>query len=458
MKKTMIAIACATSVVCASGLLAKGGMVRFFSKTSIMDIEGVTKTAVSSLDLDSGKIVIKSRNTTYIFPDKLMQEHFNENYMESEKFPVSSFSGTVTAMDHDAFNAGKKVTVVVDGILDVHGVGKHYRSLAYLQKGQNGAVVGDTKFFVKMADHGIKIPSVVAANLCDSMQMKTPLFLLLLCLATAHAQDLDAALESVAPSDEPVQATFKGIRVVESQSVETTQKGVLNGTISHRFGQYATGFDNLYGLDFASMRIGLDYGFAAGTDIGFERSTNDGKPIDLFLKQRLIRQTTTGSVPLSITWYAAGYMMTKTGQGLPYDLSFERRLSSTNQLIMARKFTEDLSLQVSPTMVTRQLRPNNGDGEVALGIGLGGRYKVAQRIAITAETTPMFYGVSKTWDPACALGIDIETGGHVFQLFISNSTFISEDRMYTQTKTGPHTALDVNTLSLGFNITRGYSL
>jgi len=171
MKKTMIAIACATSVVSASGLLAKGGMVRFFSKTSIMDIEGVTKTAVSSLDLDSGKIVIKSRNTTYIFPDKLMQEHFNENYMESEKFPVSSFSGTVTAMDHDAFNAGKKVTVVVDGILDVHGVGKHYRSLAYLQKGQNGAVVGDTKFFVKMADHGIKIPSVVAANLCDSMEI-----------------------------------------------------------------------------------------------------------------------------------------------------------------------------------------------------------------------------------------------------------------------------------------------
>jgi len=171
MKKAIFVVACAASAVCASGMLAKTGMVRFFSKTSIMDIEGVTKTAVSSLDLDSGKIAIKSRNTTYQFPDKLMQEHFNENYMESTKFPTSSFSGTIIGINREAFDAGQKVTVIVDGQLDVHGVSKHYRAPGYLQKGPDGSVTGDTKFFVKMVDHGIKVPSVVAANLCDSMEI-----------------------------------------------------------------------------------------------------------------------------------------------------------------------------------------------------------------------------------------------------------------------------------------------
>jgi hypothetical protein len=288
--------------------------------------------------------------------------------------------------------------------------------------------------------------------------MKIHKLILALLPLAAFGDDLDSVLATSAPATEPVTATFKSIRVVESQSVETTRKGELNGTISHRFGQFGLGGDDLWGLDFASMRLGLDYGFTDWTDVGFERATNDGKPIDLFLKQRLLRQTENGSVPLSVTWYSAGYMMTKTGQGLPYDLTFERRLSSTSQLIMARKFNQDLSLQVSPTLVTRQLRPNNGDGEVALGVGFSGRYKLTQRFAITGETTPMFYGVSQTWDPACALGVDIETGGHVFQLFVSNSTFISEDRMYTQTKTGSRTALDPSTLSFGFNITRGYAL
>ena len=288
--------------------------------------------------------------------------------------------------------------------------------------------------------------------------MKTSLFLLGLCAAIASAQDLDAALEASAPANEPVQATFKSIRVVQSQSVETSQKGVLNMSISHRFGQFSAGLVDAYGLDFGRIRLGLDYGFTDWLDIGLERSTNEGKPADLWAKARLLRQTTSGNIPLSVTWFGAGYLMTKTGAGLGYDLTLERRFSSVNQLIVARKFNEELSLQVSPTMVTRQLRPFNNDGEVSLGVVVGGRYKLAQRVAITAETSPMFYGTNITWDPACALGVDIETGGHVFQLYLSNSTFLSEDRMYTQTKTGTHTALDPNFFALGFNITRGYSL
>jgi len=173
MKKTFFAIACAATAACASGMLAKNGMVRFFSTTPIENIEGVSSTAVSSLNLDSSKISIKARNTTFLFPDKLMQEHFNENYMESEKFPVSSFVGTFTGMNKEAFDAGKRVTVIVDGKLDVHGVAKQYRTTGYLQKAPDGSVSGDTKFFVKMIDHGIKIPTMVAAKMADSMEIST---------------------------------------------------------------------------------------------------------------------------------------------------------------------------------------------------------------------------------------------------------------------------------------------
>jgi len=163
--------------------------------------------------------------------------------------------------------------------------------------------------------------------------MKIHTFLLALLPMTGFGDELDQALESSAPANEPVPATFKSLRVVQSQSVETTQKGVLNLTISHRFGPAGTMLDGFFGLDFARIRLGLDYGITDWTDIGIERSNNDGKPIDLFLKQRLLRQSTSGSIPLSLTWYSAGYLMMDMGNAWPYKLPFSDRFSSTHQII-----------------------------------------------------------------------------------------------------------------------------
>ncbi|HXP91396.1 MAG TPA: DUF5777 family beta-barrel protein [Fibrobacteria bacterium] len=280
--------------------------------------------------------------------------------------------------------------------------------------------------------------------------MKIQAILLALLPLAAFGDDLDSALEVAAPSNQPVEATFKSLRVVQSQSVETTHQGVLNFTISHRFGPAGTGPGSFFGLDFARIRLGLDYGITDWTDAGIERSNNDGNPVDLFLKQRLLRQTTSGNIPLSLTWYSAGYVMTDAQNGAPFNLPFVDRLSSTHQLIVARKFSEDLSLQIAPTLVTREFRPFDADKPVSAGVEIGGRYKLTSRFALTAEAAPMFYGVANTWTPAFAGGVDIETGGHVFQLFLSNSAWLSEDRMYTQTSGG--------NLALSFNITRGFDL
>src|ERR1035437_2483752 len=171
MKTPIFATLALLGTVHAASLIAKNGFARFFSVTKMENIEGVSQTAVSTLDLDSGKIAIKARNSTFIFPEKLMQEHFNENYMESEKCPVSAFYGTVTGIDKSVLDAGKIVPVTVAGDLDVHGVKKHYTTTGTLQKGSNGSVSGETKFHVKIADHGIKVPSIVMAKIADSMEI-----------------------------------------------------------------------------------------------------------------------------------------------------------------------------------------------------------------------------------------------------------------------------------------------
>ena len=172
MKKTMLIAALALlGTVQAAPMIATNGYVRFFSVTKMENIEGVCQTAVSSLDLETGKIAIKARNTTFVFPDKLMQEHFNENYMESDKYPVSSFSGTVSGFDRDALDQGKKVAAVIDGDLDVHGITKHYHTQGSLLKAADGAVAGETLFHVKISDHGIKVPSILTATIADSMEL-----------------------------------------------------------------------------------------------------------------------------------------------------------------------------------------------------------------------------------------------------------------------------------------------
>lgn len=261
--------------------------------------------------------------------------------------------------------------------------------------------------------------------------------------------DMDKLLEQAAPANQPVSATFKSIHVVQSHSVETSGKGVLDLVISHQFGPLQNGPEGGFGLDMASIRLGVDYGFTDWLDLGLERSNNLGKPVDLFGKLRLLRQNTSGSVPLSATWLSMAFLETRTGAGLDYDLDWQRRFSSLHQLIVARKFSERISLQVSPTLVQRDLVPTSDDDGVAIGVGLAGRCKLTSRLALTAEVTPMLTGVNKNVDPEFGIGLDVETGGHVFQVRLSNSTWLSEDRLYTRTWNAP---------SLGFNLSRAFDL
>jgi polyisoprenoid-binding protein YceI len=172
MTKTFI-----SSIVLLSGLslaasqVAKDGWVEFYSTTPMETIQAATTTAVSKFDPVTGALSIRMRNTTFAFANKLMQEHFNENYMESEKFPVSGFDGTVKDLDAAALDAGKKLQVTIEGSLDVHGVKKHRAIPATLWKLPDGTVHGECVFPVKMADHGIKIPSLLTKKFTEEMRV-----------------------------------------------------------------------------------------------------------------------------------------------------------------------------------------------------------------------------------------------------------------------------------------------
>lgn len=148
---------------------SRNASISFFSSTVVEDIEGKSGTASSALDVKSGNIIFKVYNNSFQFKKKLMQEHFNENYMESEKYPTSEFKGKINEPLDISKPGSRKVTV--EGILSIHGVGQTYRTTADLVT-ENGGITAKAVFKVKIADHDIKIPSLVFKNIAEFVEVR----------------------------------------------------------------------------------------------------------------------------------------------------------------------------------------------------------------------------------------------------------------------------------------------
>lgn len=150
-------------------LISKNASISFFSSTPAEDIEGKSNTANSALDIKSGNILVKVSNTSFQFKKKLMQEHFNENYMESDKYPVSTFKGKIT--ENVDLSKDGTYNVTIDGTLDVHGVTKAYQTKAILVV-EKGTVTAKTAFNIKIADHKIEIPSIVFTKIAETVNVR----------------------------------------------------------------------------------------------------------------------------------------------------------------------------------------------------------------------------------------------------------------------------------------------
>ena len=263
-----------------------------------------------------------------------------------------------------------------------------------------------------------------------------------------------------------ITATFKTTRLIDGHSVENTAKGVLDFKISHRFGPFSSGPSESFGFDEAKMRIGFDYGITNRLMIGIGRSTDQGKICDGFLKWKIVRQSTGKvNVPVTIN-YIAGVALQSASIPTPVDsvaqlqlkhfkAHYSNRLSFVHQFIIGRKFSEALSLQIMPTLVHRNFSQDGGPNNV-YAIGIGGRQKLNKRTSFNAE---YYYQLPESKVPGSknvlSLGFDIETGGHVFQLQITNSMSMTESTFITGNKNGSRPN---GGMRFGFNISRVFSL
>ncbi|HEX5167856.1 MAG TPA: DUF5777 family beta-barrel protein [Cyclobacteriaceae bacterium] len=286
--------------------------------------------------------------------------------------------------------------------------------------------------------------------------MRHFLFVLgLFLFVSAHAQDdlLSDLEKSQANETDYVIQTFKGTRVVNGHSIETKPAGNLEFIISHRFGPVNSGSYELWGLDASTIRLGLEYGITDELGVGVGRSSWD-KSYDMYLKYKILRQATgANSFPFTMTLLGSTqYMTLKDVSTEGYSSS--DRLSYAFQALIARKFSS-FSFQVAPIWVHRNRVDESITSNDIIALGLGLRAKITRSVAIHAEYYPRLN--EKDDSPfynAIGFGIDIETGGHVFQLVFTNSVGMMERIMVTET-------IDDfwdGGIRFGFNITRTFQL
>lgn len=247
-------------------------------------------------------------------------------------------------------------------------------------------------------------------------------------------------------------ATFKTVRLVNGQSIELPAPGVLQLIIAHRFGRVNGGFYELFGLDQANMRLGFEYGLSPHLTLGIGRVTRQ-KTYDGFVKYKLLRQS-TGKRVMPITLAGLSSVSVNTLRNPSRFTIFAYRLTYVTQLLAARKFSDRLSLQLMPSFVHRNVVSTTAESNGVFLIGAGGRFKVSGSVTINAEYYYPLPGQlgSGIYHPL-SIGVDIETGGHVFQLIFSNSEDMTDNLYLTETD-GRWSMGDIH---FGFNLMRVFT-
>lgn len=249
--------------------------------------------------------------------------------------------------------------------------------------------------------------------------------------------------------------TFRDTRIVNGHSVETNNEGVGKFIISHRFGLLSSGVKDFFGLDQSTIRIGMDYGLTDWLTLGAGRSSLE-KTVDGFVKARILRQSSgERNMPVTLTGFSSIAINT-----LPFAVParknyFSSRLVYSYQILLARKFSDDLSIQLMPALVHRNLVSVSSEKNDVLSCGAALRYQLTRNWALSGE---YYYVLPDQLNPgmynAVALGFELETRGHVFQFQFGNARGMIEKFFITETRADA-TEGDFH---FGFNITRDFKL
>ena len=275
-------------------------------------------------------------------------------------------------------------------------------------------------------------------------------FIIFICFQSTYAQDLLSMLES---DDKEVQITtsiFKDNRIVNAQSSKQTSKGEFKFLIQHRFGTLNSGFYNLWGIDFSNVRFGLDYGVSERLVFSLGRSSYS-KQFDASVKLNIMRQS--NYFPFVLSAYSSVFLI-HPSESERNETNFDllNKISFSNQLIFARKFSSNFSFVILPTHIHLNSFESATSAD-PLFIGVGGRYKVTKKVSVNSEYFYALGTMTESHQNMLSVGVDIETGGHVFSLHLSNSRGMNEHAFLTQT-TGQWLDGDIY---FGFNISRVFS-
>lgn len=287
-------------------------------------------------------------------------------------------------------------------------------------------------------------------------------FCLVFGLAPVYAQqDLLDELEETAPAQTDLTiATFKSTRLVSGHSVETNAQGVLQFLVGHRFGRFNEGPRNLFGLDNASIRLGFSYGILENLNVEIGRSSFE-KTYDASLKWRFLRQKTGAKpFPFTATGISAVYLAGQAWSNPDRANLASSRYAYHYALLLARKFGRSFSLQLMPTLVHRNLVLTAADQNTVFSMGAGASLKITPSLRLNAEYyyIPTNQIVSLVGGEqvrnAFSIGVDLETGGHVFQMHLTNSRGMTE-RFLVGGTTGDW--LDGG-IHFGFNVSRVFTV
>ena len=259
----------------------------------------------------------------------------------------------------------------------------------------------------------------------------TVLFALLHFGVIFAQDDLLKELEADKPKKKDIElSAFKGMQICTMQSTKMAAKGEFYFLISHRFGDLTNGLDNFFGLDNALTKIGGLYGVTNGLTLGFSRQTYH-KIYELTVKYKFANQEVDG-FPFTIVGFNTLDINSELKTALYPDLKFNNRLAFTTQLPISRKFSESFSLQINPIYVHKNLYDIATEKKDQVLLGIGGRYKLTKRLSLNAEYARLLGKVSdKIYNDPLTVGLDIETGGHVFQLVFSNSQPMNDVSYFT---------------------------
>lgn len=289
--------------------------------------------------------------------------------------------------------------------------------------------------------------------------MKKILLTLLFPLISFSQDDLLKDIE-VVDSDQVVTSAFKSLKIVNLESTKLASKGDFYFVVAHRFDYFNNGFEDFFGLDNANTQLKFLYGVNEWLTVHLARSSFQ-KTYDLAAKYRLVSQKENGT-PFTIVGFNSIAINSELKEKDYPKLKFENRLSYVAQILISRKFSEKLSLQLAPTFFHENtlrdildtnnlpVLPNPQDNS-QFAVGIGGRYKLTNRWSINADYAAHLNRASSaiTKNPL-SIGVDLETGGHVFQMHFTNARAMHEAGFLGQT-TGDWGKGEI---AFGFNLVR----